>query len=103
MTDRDKLIEAGADALMNRMENALVTYEEMIGIVIDAVEPIIRADARERWRSTLPFTDKVKRNLWARDLRAQVEALPVGLDQENGLDVLWLSDVLALLEEASDD
>ena len=44
---RDELIEVGTQALLDGTEERLFTFAGMVAAVIDAVEPLIRADERE--------------------------------------------------------
>jgi hypothetical protein len=109
MTDRDKLVEAGVKALMegglDLYDAALDQFPHNVSLVIDAVEPLIRADEQERHGNNC-------RGMWEEwlgDLRAKVEALA------EKASVRELSDpnayarrvaydaVLALLEEDSDE
>jgi len=78
---------------------------------VDAVEPIIRANERERKMAAadIAFLDAVQARQALADLRAKVEAKPHGLDKYGascaavyvvgGECNCWKSDVLALLEE----
>jgi hypothetical protein len=85
---RDELIEAGyavLDDALNRGDPG-----PLMGLVIDALEPLIRADERAREAARLSPVRP--------DLRAKVEALPMWsrLAQD---DVILRADVLALLDD----
>ena len=89
---RTEAIEAGAQGYANWIGGGTVRLpwdHEIAAAVVDAVEPIIRADAiaevREKHRAEM------------RALRTLVEALP-----ERGIgDVIRKADVLALLEDGA--
>ncbi len=83
MTARDQAIEAGAraSALWHRGETITDSDDlALVELVVDAVEPIIRADERERdvlrgvsWKVALRDNEAEVRER----LRAQVEALRI--------------------------
>lgn len=87
---RDQLVQAGVQAILNRyrpVPDADEQLREAVGVVVDTIGPLIRADEREHVGA---------------DLRAQVAAL---LDPDTSG---WayqdaVIDVLALLDGATDD
>jgi hypothetical protein len=108
-TVHEKAIEAGARALGKVI---LPTDEAYAAAVVDAVEPIIRADLRAEaldWRVGVEVRQIIEVEVRER-LRAQVEALPAAMivagvwigeppDKTDWDDpVVFQSDVLALLD-----
>jgi hypothetical protein len=101
---RARAIEAGARALRDWMGYRVATesLRRKVAAVVDAVEPIIRADERaETIREEMALRRRVLLNL-----RAQVEALPStslvsAVEVWNGEYVVRLRDVLALLDGES--
>jgi hypothetical protein len=96
--NRDRLVDAGAQALVDdrypRYPEAVPPssfHRNIAAVVVDAVEPLIRADERARLLDHLD----IRREALA-DLRAQVEALitPQGVGSWNSA----LEAVLALLD-----
>ena len=106
MSGRDELIDAG-DAAVAALERGgrVRTRRQKVVAVVDAVEPIIRAD--ERWERMERIIEagrvaEAARRETRTDLRAKVEALNGILTAkfDEGQDVLlWRSEVIALLEE----
>lgn len=99
MTTRDDLVEAGAHAICEQYVPSTVIDDDMrkdIGVVVDAVEPFIRADERESVKAEyVPVLMEHLRIL--ADLRAKVEALPQ-VGSYYGRPVVPLADVLDLLD-----
>jgi len=92
--DRDDLIEAGAQAW------AIKTPSEVLADIIDAVEPLIRADERVKWQERYDHilsaaVAKTARQEAYADLHSKVEALT---DTRFGNDWIRRADVLALLD-----
>jgi hypothetical protein len=100
---RDELIEAATDAAQNIPNPIRLLFDEddeaQVSAVVDAVEPMIRADEREKVATEVEAIvrakdERIYRQAWA-DLHAQVEALPaVGY-----LAAVWRADVLALIDK----
>ena len=91
MTDRDELIDAGARALDAKWGDVSIPLvRDEAATVIDAVEPIIRADERSYSRTAAAAWRELA------DLRDKVEALPQ-YPGTTGTNAVWRSDVLALL------
>jgi len=102
MTTRDELIEAGTQAMVFAgMNYGKPIDERMAEACVDMVEPLIRADEREREHVvSLLISQKMK---WEADLRAKVEALLPERPQPqylSGWDAA-LADVLALIDGSS--
>lgn len=103
MTTRDELIEAGTQAMVFAgMNYGKPIDERMAEACVDMVEPLIRADEREREHVvSLLISQKMK---WEADLRAKVEALwltqiiPPKRDTYGAA----IKDVLALIDGGSD-
>jgi hypothetical protein len=94
---RDELIDAGYAAMDEAERNGLAA--PLLGAVLDVWEPLIRADERNRIRART--SDALS------GLRAQVEALPPGVrwdpHQDGNPDVVLRVDVLALIDEGTDE
>ena len=110
MSDRDELIDAGARALDAKWGDVSIPLvRDEAATVIDAVEPIIRAD--ERWERLERIIEagrvaEATRRETRTDLRDKVEALNGILTAkfDGGQDVLlWRSEVIALLKEEDDE
>jgi hypothetical protein len=119
MTTRDELIDAGAKAICEQYEPVANSDERLrrdVGIVLDAVEPLIRADER---RHMSALVDRYSNRLDAADqtlidLRAKVEALLEQTPRRRMAALTYstgrvdgrrkaLDDVLALLDGTADD
>jgi hypothetical protein len=75
--NREELIEAGAQAMHDTFHRGAVTNREYAAALLDAVEPLIRADERERTNTVgghRQIRDEGRADMCA-DLRARVEAL----------------------------
>jgi hypothetical protein len=114
--NRDELVEVGAQAIAAQyvptadIEDRL---REDVGVVVDAVEPLIRADEQDQMLSRMGVPGGI-RNLVLADLRANVEALrdkwrrSVERDPDGKLSgydrahVGALNDVLDLIDGGSD-
>jgi hypothetical protein len=70
--DRDELIDAGAWALEDVEGSAA---RSIAGLILDAVEPLIRADEREHSTAEVAATGRWCREDERATMRAQVEAL----------------------------
>jgi hypothetical protein len=103
-TVREQAIEAGARAVpvayWDEEHDCIVRASEwdIAAAIVDAVEPIIRADQDEKrfgWVDRVELHHKIEAEMRER-LREQVEALPIMM--RNGTPVLRRFDVLALLD-----
>ena len=91
---RGDLIEAGAVAVATdegRNHPTCMVCRNVAGLVVDAVEPLIRADERERHTVNNP--------LLLADLRARMLDLPPAHDDA----CVWLRDVIGLIDGDGDD
>jgi hypothetical protein len=106
--DRDDLIDAGTQAICEMYVPTATADEEVrweVGVVVDAVEPVIRADERER---NTPLDITAYRAALLAGLRAKVEALPergisMTWDHPEGCALVWRDEVLALLDGTTDE
>jgi len=106
--DRNELIEVGAGMLRTMPADLppmdRTTHARFIAAsVINAVEPLIRADERERLQHVDFYAASVARRVVLADLRDKVEALGMystfGPDGSlDGSDVVLRSDVLDLID-----
>jgi len=94
--NRDELIEAGVRVIVKKRP---LTTAEAMDAILDAVEPLIRADERERFDLAV---GAVALNEELADLRAKVEALTTEYDSAVD-DYISRADVLALFDGGSDD
>ena len=94
---REQAVEAGMRAYSSRHNRMNV---DRVAAVVDAVEPIIRADERanlpERW-TTVTAVVAVRAEVRER-LREQVKALPTEQESNGSFTLIRRSEVLALLE-----
>jgi hypothetical protein len=98
MTTRDELVGAGSQALFRDGLDAWAAMGvgAMAGRVVDAVEPLIRADERKSVKAEyVPVLMEHLRIL--ADLRAQVEALPGAHLSGDARGVVYRAAVLALI------
>ena len=95
---REELIQVGVDALPLRVWRELM-MEDVVEYVLDAVEPLIRADERKAASAPaiMSYMDGAV-DEYRDDLRAKVEAM----DQSAGLNRVWRSKVLAMLGGSTD-
>jgi hypothetical protein len=103
MTTRDEMVEAGCDALPLVVWREL-SMEDVVGYVLDAVEPLIRANEYGKCAARLDDMDYFMTNTRARtltELRAKVKALQSHYTPFSSHDAF--ADVLALFDGGSDD
>jgi len=91
--NRDELIEAGVRVIVKKRP---LTTAEAMDAILDAVEPLIRADERERFDLAV---GAVALNEELADLRARMLDLPPAHDDA----CVWLRDVIGVIDGGSDD
>ena len=97
--NRKELVAAGARALAAEGVDtaAGLACDGLAWVVLDAVEPIIRAEVIRENNEVLPATISAEVSVVLADLRAKVEGLPPHGPGESMF--VWRDDVLALLDE----
>ena len=99
---RDELIEVGAKSILSSdpPPGELEGCRSLAEDILDAVEPLIRADERLKERANIHSkSNHLVRSLMLADLRAKAEALPSPMDDGDHIS-RWVlrADVLNLIE-----